>query len=420
MLARLFPYEIPPLVQSKVYLDRFGTPIAEIAYDNRVRHREIDYDEIPGFFVDALLTMEDRTFWTNPGISMRGLVRAMKANLEAGKIVEGGSTISSGLARNLDGVTNSRSMIRKATEFVDAIRLNLNHSKKEIITAYVNRVSFGKLAYGLSSASELYFGKSPENLTKAEQIALLVLPRNPVAYDPKREGENFRKRFELITKTLEENGKITPEESEQILSEPLVWKKYDNPLPYAVDYLESLDTGRAGFIQTTFDIPLTRRVDALAKSVLSEIGWKNVNDYGIYMVDRETHEVRVMIGGSNYGNELDGQVNSVLSPRQVGSTLKPFIYLLAFEKFALTPDDVILDLPVSYKTTDDFSYEPKNYSLDYKGAITYAEALAQSINVPAVKTLERIGTAELLRFLHSLGITTLNEAPEHYGLSLAL
>lgn len=173
----------------------------------------------------------------------------------------------------------------------------------------------------------------------------------------------FRERFEGVVDILESQAIIDPTEKTSILEEQFSYKKSPNTLPYVVDFLTASDapTGR-----TSFDIDLTKHVDTLAKSVLTEIGWKNVTDYSIIIADRATNELRVMIGGASYANSQNGQVNAALTPRQVGSTLKPFIYLLAVRDLGIKPNDTVLDLPISYKTVDDYSYEPKNYSKDFK------------------------------------------------------
>lgn len=157
-----------------------------------------------------------------------------------------------------------------------------------------------------------------------------------------------------------------------------------------------------------------------------------MSDYGVLIAERTkfnpgvgknpgiTPVLRVMIGGKDYSDSLNGQVNTTLALRQPGSTIKPFTYTLAFEKLGLTPESTILDLPTAYETSEGYAYEPKNYSQDYKGEITLRQALSESVNIPAIKLAERVGTSTLLQFLRELGITSLKETAEHYGLGLTL
>lgn len=175
--------------------------------------------------------------------------------------------------------------------------------------------------------------------------------------------------------------------------------------------------------QTTFDLALTEQIDTIAKNTLQQLAWKNVSDYGILIAERgdETNPLlRVMIGGASYTESIAGQVNTTLALRQPGSTIKPFTYLLAFEKLGLTPESTILDLPIAYRTSENYAYEPKNYSLTYKGEIPLRQALSESVNIPAIKLAEQVGVSYLLSFLQRLGITSLDKDADHYGLGLTL
>ena len=170
---------------------------------------------------------------------------------------------------------------------------------------------------------------------------------------------------------------------------------------------------------TSIDSGLTRRIEAIADSIRTGLQYRNVSDYGILVVDRTTMKVRVLIGGADYAGKA-GQVNAVFAPRQVGSTMKPFTYLLGIETRGHSMSDTILDAPASYLTADGNPYEPKNYTLSYRGNISLSEALAGSVNVPAVKIAQEVGAENLLAFVQSLGVTSLKESADHYGLALTL
>lgn len=315
------------------------------------------------------------------------------------------------------------------------------YPKEAILSMYIDRVYFGHMNYGLVSAAKYYFDQEPQNLTKAEQLALLILPRDAGEYDPYAHPKKFRARFETVVQILVRQGVLSQQEQENILNEKLGWSaRHTPPLPYVSDFLNTVatdgtrqdnrvlesDSASEPIIVTTFDRELSEKVNNIAKNTLSDLAWRNVSDYGILVVERSDSGslsnplLRVMIGGADYSESAAGQVNSTLSLRQPGSAIKPFTYLLAFGKLGLTPESTILDLPTAYKTSENYAYEPKNYSQDYKGEITLRQALSESINIPAVKLAERVGVPVLLDFLKQAGITSLAQSAEHYGLGLTL
>jgi penicillin-binding protein 1C len=188
--------------------------------------------------------------------------------------------------------------------------------------------------------------------------------------------------------------------------------EHSNPLPYITDFLQLKSIYAhtdGGNIATTFDRELIEQIDTIANNTLNEIAWKNVGDYGVLVAERgstgngsqtiQNPLLRVMIGGSNYSESTAGQVNTTLALRQPGSTIKPFTYALAFEKLGMTPESTILDLPIAYKTEENYAYEPKNYSQNYKGEITLRQALSESVNIPAIKLAEQVTVPILLGFL---------------------
>ncbi len=416
--------------------------------------------EIPLFYRDALISLEDKDFYENGGISYRWLARSMWNNIKAGRVIEWGSTISSQFIRNNLWLNESRSLGRKMLEFIYALRLNHLYSKDEILEKYIGQVYYWYLNYGLASASRYYFSKTPENLTKAEQITLLAIPKDARKFDPYKNPKSFRTRFENIVAYLKLNNILTEKEVKDILNENLTLNyEHDNKLPYIADFMQygyekwrlpnilsswatakdslyssksqnlsirdssiplrSAQNDMPETMTTTIDYNLTKKIDTLAHNTILDLAWKDVSDYGIIILDRETNELRTMIGWINY-HASEWQVSSALALRQPGSAMKPFTYALAFEKFWLTPSDTILDLPVAYKTAEWYEYNPKNYSLDYKGEVTLAEALSQSINVPAIKLADKIWVENLLRFYHQAGIISLKKDADHYGLGITL
>ena len=237
-VAYLLPFSLPDLPLSTVFLDRHGEEIGEKLYSGSVRHRPLEYSKIPPFYARALIALEDRSFWTNNGISFRGIARSIVRNISAGKVVEGASTLSSGLIRNALWIHKKRDFRTKMVEFLYAFRINHILSKESILTEYVNRISYGYMNIGLESAARFYFGKSAMNLTEAEQLALLILPKDPETYDPYIEKANFQRRFILILDTLHSYGVLRADEYARIRDEKLIWNmSHGSSAPYISDFL---------------------------------------------------------------------------------------------------------------------------------------------------------------------------------------
>jgi membrane carboxypeptidase/penicillin-binding protein PbpC len=335
--------------------------------------------------------------------------------------VEWASTISSWLIRNIYWTTRKRNFKNKAREFFYAIIINIKFSKNQILTAYLNSIYFWNSNYWLNSASNFYFQKKLKNLTKAEQIALLTIPKNPTKYNPISKQKNFRQRFEKLVDYFYKKNLISKNEKISILNEKLFFKNYwKNLLPYVIDFVKTQKKYKQkDKIFLTIDYNLTQQIKNLAKNIIIEKVWKNMQDYWLILIDKETKEILVMIWGYNY-NSKDWQVNATLALRQAWSTIKAFTYLLAIKDLWYSPSTIILDLPTQFKTKEWYNYSPKNYSLKYSWKITLAQALSQSINVVSVKLLDKIWVQRLLDFLKKLKISSLNKDASYYWLALTL
>ncbi|MDD4151504.1 MAG: transglycosylase domain-containing protein [Candidatus Gracilibacteria bacterium] len=435
VLYFIFPYfisiKISNFPSSQVIYDSNNEEIGEIVAEGKYRHRIIDYkDEKYDFLKKVVISLEDRRFYYHSGIDFISFFRASLQNLKAGKILEGASTIDSQVIRNSLWLNETRNYKKKIEEFIYALALNKKYSKDEILNLYLNNVYFGYLNYGFESASIYYFGKDLENLTKAEILALATIPKNSNNYDPLKKKEAFEKRFNSLLNTLKTRKIISEEEYKDIKQEKLIWNtEHKNKLPYITDFIAKTPPAslppqgggleEEGKIQTTIDYYMTKEIEKISYNAILKLFWKNVTDYSVIVLDKKTNELKTMIGGIDY-NSKNGQVNSRTSLRQAGSTIKAFTYYLAFKNLGLSPSSKILDLPVSFQTKEGYQYSPKNYDLTYHGEVSLAKALSQSINIPAVKLTEQIGVENLLNFLKKVGITSLNQTPEHYGLALTL
>lgn len=423
---------IQNLPQSTIIYDKKWIEIWEIPFQDKYRHREFSYQEIPSFYLRSIVSIEDKSFHYNLWISVSWLFRSVFNNIKAWKTVEGGSTISSQLIRNSFWLNEKRTFSKKILEFIYSVWLNIKYSKSEILRIYADRLYFWYLNYWIKSASKYYFDKELNNLTKAELIALITIQKNASKYDPYKFRTNFDYRFIIVAKALKNNWIMNDREYEDVINEKLNFNaSHKNKLPYISDFIENVSNKKILFIDSsnklqlqkdiklTIDYDLSKKIEEISTNAIMDLAWKNVKDYWVIILDKKTNNLSVMIGWKNYSS-IDGQVNSVLSLRQPGSTIKAFTYLLASKELWFKPNDTILDLPVLYKTKDDYSYEPKNYSTKFEWEVTLWEALAQSMNVPAVRLLEKLWVDKLLDFLHILWIKSLNKDADYYWLALTL
>lgn len=418
----LFPIKLKSIESSTIIYDSKYIEIWEIITNKKIRHRFLKIEEIPLFTKQALILIEDKNFYNNLWIDFTAIIRAIKNNIISWEKIEWASTISTQVIRNNYWLNKKRTYLRKLTEFYLALSLNSKYSKNEILEYYLNNVYYWYLNYWISSASKYYFNKEIHNLTKAEQIALIILPKNPIKYNPYTNRENFNIRFKKIVLFLNKQWLINNNEVNSILSE-IIYLNYshENILPYIIDFIKQNRsfTSNKKSINTTIDYNLTKEIKRLSKNTIDWLLWKDVWDYWVIITDKKTNELKVMIWWIDYYLE-NWQVNSTTSLRQVWSTIKPFTYLLSFKDLWYKPETTILDLPVQFNTINGNTYSPKNYSLDYKWEITLAEALSQSINIPAIKLTNEIWLHRLYNFLKSLNIASINKEPEYYWLALTL
>lgn len=405
---------------SNIY-DSNNIKIWEIITANKYRHEKLEIKEIPEFTKNAIIDIEDKWFYKNNWIDITAIFRAIINNISTNQIIEWGSTISTQVIRNNYWLNEKRTFFKKIKEFYLSLALNKHYPKDEILRNYLWNIYFWYLNYWLKSSSNYYFDKNPKDLTKAEQIALISLPKNPIKYDPYKNKQEFKKRFEIVLNSLLNDKIITKEEYDSIKNEKFVFNEnHENKLPYVIDYIKnSKDIKLTSKIETTIDYNLTKKIEETSKNSIIPLIWKNVKDYSVIIIDRNTKEIKTMIWWINYYAK-EWQVNMITSPRQVWSTIKPFTYVLAFKNFWYTPETTILDLPTQFQTNLWYAYNPKNYSLDYKWEVTIAEALSQSINIPALKVAEKVWVWNLLNFLRQLWITSLTKDQDYYWLALTL
>lgn len=421
------------IAQSTKIYDRTGEILLYEIHGEEKR-TIIPFEEIPDIVKQATIAIEDAGFYKHPAFDWKSLLRALITNLLRGKIAQGGSTITQQLAKNAF-LSPERTFTRKIKELILALQLEKKYTKDEILNLYLNQIPYGANAYGIEAAAQTYFKKSARNLNLAEAVLLAALPKAPSYYSPwgSHQDELMARRDYILDK-MQELGFIDEQQNRAAKKYQLTFAKQAIGIkaPHFViavqEYLNN--TYGEDFVRTAGLKVITTldwKLQELAERVVAEGAKRNEELYqgtnaALVVQDASTGQILAMVGSRDYFDEkIDGKFNvAVQGLRQPGSAIKPFVYLAAFKK-GFTPETVLFDLETEFDTTGDpeKSYKPQNFDERFRGPVTLKEALAQSINVPAVKTLYLAGIDNVLKLLKDFGVTTLNER-SRYGLSLVL
>lgn len=391
---------------------------AMIADDGQWRFSSID--EIPKKYETALLQYEDQYFYYHPGVNPVSVIRAFFQNVSAGEIVSGASTLSMQVIR-LARRQQSRTITEKLKEMTYALILEFTHTKKEILSLYASYAPFGGNVVGLSAASWRYFNRPPHQLSWAEAATLAVLPNQPALIYPGRNDSLLQKKRDGLLKKIyeHESAEISSETFRLALLEstPARPKKLPNLAPHLLT--RAIKDGRKGqTIQTTVDGDLQRRANRVVKDHFKTLRANNIHNAGVLIADLHSGNVLAYVGNTpgSLSEPGDGyDVDVITAPRSSGSILKPLLYMWMFNQGDLLPNMLVEDIPINYS-----GYSPENYNKTYHGAVPASQALAQSLNVPAVQLLSRFGVPKFYSHLKRMGITSLHAPPGHYGLSLIL
>jgi penicillin-binding protein 1A len=366
---------------------------------------DVPIGELPPYLPKAFVAIEDRRFYSHFGIDPVGLVRAAVANVLRRHVSQGGSTLTQQLAKNLF-LTQERTLWRKMQEAVLALWLEHKFSKTEILELYLNRIYFGSGAYGVEAAAQRYFGKSARQVRIAEAAMLAGLVRSPSRLAPSRNPNGAERRAQAVLMAMSEAGFITESSAHAALAQPArAVKAYGaGSINYVADWImDVLDdlVGRVEHdlvVETSIDPALQ---DAAEKALVEELAGKGQKldlSQGAMVVMTPDGAVRALVGGKNYG---ESQYNrAVAARRQPGSAFKPFVYLTALER-GLTPDTVREDKPIAVK-----GWKPENYTREYHGPVTLAQALAHSLNTVSVRLTLEFGPVAVARTAHRLGIAS--------------
>jgi 1A family penicillin-binding protein len=410
---------------TKIY-DRTGeTILYEISGDQK--RTIVKLEEIPEYVKWATITAEDRSFYEHHGFNFLAIIRSVILNPLMGKRIAGGSTLTQQLVKNAI-LTDERKISRKIRELVLSYRIEQKFSKDEILQMYLNEIPYGSTAYGIEAAARRYFGISAKELNIAQAATLAAIPQAPTYY-----YNNFDvliARQEYILKEMQKLGYIKKNQLDEALAFDIKFKDPDNNIlaPHFVMYIKELLGQKYGEqviereglkIYTTLDLDKQK----IAEEVLQKQAETNEKSYNasnaaLVSIDTKTGQILAMVGSRDYFNDdIDGQVNVATRPRQPGSSLKPLVYAMAFAK-GYTPDTVLYDVVTNFAAAGK-AYEPHNYDNQEHGPITMRQALAGSLNIPAVKALYLAGVENVVAQAQKMGYTTLTD-PERYGLSLVL
>ena len=386
---------------SITYLDRSG---ALIAIRGTQMAPPVDLDSLPDYVPAAFVAIEDRRFYIHPGFDPIGMSRAMASNLKAGRVVQGGSTITQQLAKNLF-LTPDQNLKRKVQELILAVWLELKFTKKEILALYLNRVYFGAGAYGIEAASQRYFDKSADKLTVGESALLAGLLKAPSRYSPVSESERSATRANVVLNEMVDVGVISQAQRAAAVAEPVRVSRTlaSQHAQYFIDWLDKQIRGLVGeisedmVVETTLDLTLQTDAERAVRRVLDAEKGRGVEQAALVALDGEGR-VRAMIGGGSYA---DSQFNRATEARrQSGSAWKPFVYLAAVEA-GYTPTSRVVDQPVTIG-----GWSPRNYSGNFSGEMSLAQSVAQSTNTVAAYLADQVGRDAVARTARRLGITS--------------
>jgi penicillin-binding protein 1C len=433
--------------QTTRILDRNGKLLQEIADQDYGWRTFVPYEKISPYLIDATIAAEDATFWSHDGVEPYAIARGALI-MAGGTGSSGGSTITQQLVRAIHpkAIGTDFSVTRKWREGLAAIAVERQFSKHDILTMYLNQIFYGNRAYGIEAAAQTYFHKPAADLTLSEAALLAGIPQQPTWFNPALYPENVVGRQHYVLDQMVKLGYITRAEANEAKANwPTVYEQREGngavlDHPHFVEYVKQylaeeypeVDFTKGGFdIYTTIDTDLQIRAEELVSQNILQLQYYGARNAAATVVVPWSGEILAMVGSANFDDAaLEGQVNITTSPQQPGSAIKPIVYAAALEQ-GWNPGTVVLDAPIRIETpgaTDAATgepmpfYEPQNYLRTFNGAVTVRTALANSLNIPAVKAVEFSGGAEaIVSMARRLGIKhELSQPPADYGLSIGL
>ena len=391
----------------------------------------IPLSRIPLHVRHAVIAAEDQDFYSHAGFSIRAMVRSLRDDIKARNLAYGGSTITQQLVKNAL-LTSRKQFLRKIQEVILASEIERRFTKDEILEMYLNSVYFGEGAFGIEAASDTYFGKDPEHLTLAQASFLVGILPSPSALSPFGPNkESAVKRQRIVLDLMQTQGYISESEKSAAIGEDLAFKPGDDNLnstgahfalmvrDILVKQFGEETISRSGFkVRTTLDLSWQKYAEDVVARQVKKLEENDVSNGATVVINPDNGEILTLVGSRSWYDEQNGKINMALSPRQPGSSFKPIVYAAAMEQTLITAATLIDDKPKAYKTPQG-PYTPKNYDGKFRGPVLVRRALANSLNLPSVEIMVRLGVPQALDFAKKVGITTLKD-PSQYGVSLVL
>ncbi len=426
------PGKLSQSEKSTVFYDKNNKILFELYKDkNRV---PVKLDDVSKYLVQATIAIEDKNFYQHKGISQTGLIRAFIYSFIFRKQLQGGSTITQQLIKNVL-LDSKRTPSRKIKEIILAFEVERRYTKDQILEMYLNEAPYGGTFWGVGSAARGYFGKEPKNLSLIESAFLAGLPQSPSIYSPFiGKKDTWKRRTQDVLRRMREDGYIDSKQEKKALEEmnklSFSHPKLSINAPHFVFYVKDLIEKEFGAnilnqglkIKTTIDLELQNKLEKIVKDEINKIKSLNATNGALVVIENKTGNILAMIGSYDYNDKKYGNFNAALGLRQPGSTLKPITYALAFEK-GYTPSSVLMDVKTVFPQQGGADYIPQNYDGKFRGPMQIRFALGNSENIPAVKMLAIVGVKNFLQKAYQMGITTFEPNEKNltrFGLSITL
>lgn len=409
-----------------ILLDRDGKPF--FTFYAATYKSFVPLNSMPPHVSQSIIASEDKDFYRHPGFSVPSMIRALYINTINHDHLYGGSTITQQLVKNAL-LNSNKTYLRKVQEIVLAQEIERRYSKQEILEMYLNFVYFGEDAFGIENASLTYFGKHAKDLSVAESAFLTALLPSPSRLSPfSGDIHGAKLRQQNILQKMYEQRYLTQEQYEKAKKQKLVFQPTERQINefaphFALMVRDELikkygeeRLARSGFrVKTTLDRNLQIHAESAVRKQVEKLSGNNVSNGAAVVMDPKTGEILALVGSADWYNANNGKINLATTPRSVGSSFKPIVYAAGLEQHLITPATTLMDNP----TTFPGDYRPLNYDRTFRGPVPVRKALANSLNVPAVQVMQKVGLYEALAMAKRLGITTLSD-PSQYGLSLVL
>jgi penicillin-binding protein 1C len=421
----LAPIRVANLVQDRQaieFVDRSGLPLGTILTRDQEHTASVRLANVSPLFLHAIVAAEDGRYYQRGPVDGFALARSARQAVETRKIVSGGSTIPMQLARMLEGLPGS--VWGKAEQIWFAWRIAAGSDRDQILEAYVNRLPMGGNVYGVEAAARTYFGIPASNLDLAQATLLAALPNDPTSMNPYVHFDVLKTRQRYVLDRMIAGGYTTKADAEAAAAEHITLAPRGRGIvaaPHLLFWMADRVAPGTDRVRTTVDRPLQEFVEEQVRQVMRGLSTRNVHDAAAIVVDNSTGAVLAYAGSPDYFDDaIAGRNDGVQALRQPGSTLKPFLYEYALETRAVHPNTILADVPVHYAIPGNLLYSPTDYSDTFAGPVRVRIALADSLNVPAVRVLERVGVREFLDRLRTLGFSHLDRSADYYGLGLTL